>query len=244
MEIAITVTAAPQSQDLLLDAAAALQRDLNGEADFRWLAEGEAMDLILAATGKAPSKAPSPQPSPTRGEGAMLHAQHQHSDAVPCSNVPSPLAGEGQDEGEGALSALKAMVAEAIADRPLDWCVQPAQGRKKRMLIADMDSTIIGQECLDEMADLRGIKPEIAALTERAMRGELDFEAALRERIRLLAGMTPADLQHVLHEHITLNFGARTLVRDHERAWRAYGARIGRVHLLHSCGRGARGLCR
>ncbi len=104
------------------------------------------------------------------------------------------------------------MVAQAVADRPVDWCVQSAKGRKKRMLIADMDSTVIGQESLDEMAGLRGIKPEIAAITGRAMRGELDFEAALRERIGLLKGLTAADLQYVLHERITLDFGARRLV--------------------------------
>ena len=104
------------------------------------------------------------------------------------------------------------MVAAAVADRPLDWCVQRTAGRKKRMLIADMDSTIIGQESLDEMAELRGIRPEIAAITERAMRGDLDFEAGLRERIGLLKGLRAADLEHVLHDRITLNFGARTLV--------------------------------
>jgi phosphoserine phosphatase len=111
-----------------------------------------------------------------------------------------------------SLSRLKKRVEAIIGDRALDWCVQPAEGRKKRMLIADMDSTIIGQECLDEMADLIGIKPQIAALTERAMRGELDFEAALKERIRLLAGLTLADLQRVLQERITVNPGALTLV--------------------------------
>ncbi len=104
------------------------------------------------------------------------------------------------------------MVAQAVGDRPLDWCVQRTDSRKKRMLIADMDSTIIGQESLDEMAELRGIKPEIAAITERAMLGELEFGAGLRERIGLLKGLRAADLEHVLHEHITLNFGARTLV--------------------------------
>jgi phosphoserine phosphatase len=197
MHIAITIAAAPRSHELLLDAAAALQRDLNGELKFDWLGEGEAIDLILPA-----GKAPSPQPSPARGEGASRGR---------CEGVPSPLAGEGQDEG--SLSELKQLAAGAVANRPLDWCVQPADSRKKRMLIADMDSTIIGQECLDEMADFKGIKPEIAALTERAMRGELDFEAALHERIRLLAGIIPADLQHVLDEHITLNPGARTLVQ-------------------------------
>lgn len=96
---------------------------------------------------------------------------------------------------------------------PLDWCVQPVSHQRKRMLIADMDSTIIGQECLDELADVKGIKTQVAAITERAMHGELDFAAALRERIALLAGLTEADMQKVLHERITLNSGAATLVR-------------------------------
>jgi len=118
----------------------------------------------------------------------------------------------GREFDSDAIHHLKGLAASAAGSSPVDWCLQPAQGRRKQMLIADMDSTIIGQECLDEMADLKGIKPEIAALTERAMRGELDFEAALRERIRLLGGMSIVDLQRVLDEHITLNPGARTLV--------------------------------
>ncbi len=176
MEIAITVTAVPSQEDLLLDVSAALQRDLNGALAFRWLAQGEAIDLIL----------PAPESPP---------------------DVPSAV-----DAGRAEIAHIKEMVAQAVGDRPLDWCVQRSDSRKKRMLIADMDSTIIGQESLDEMAELRGIKPEIAAITERAMRGELDFEVALRERIGLLKGLRGADLEHVLHERITLNFGARTLV--------------------------------
>ena len=123
-----------------------------------------------------------------------------------------PLSLGGRGLGEGALSHVKEMVAQAVADRPLDWCVQPAAGRKKRMLIADMDSTIIGQESLDELAEFRGIRPGIAAITERSMLGDLDFEAGLRERIGLLKGLRAADVEHVLHDHIALNFGARTLV--------------------------------
>ena len=88
------------------------------------------------------------------------------------------------------------------------------------MLIADMDSTIIGQESLDELAELKGLRAEVAALTERAMRGEVAFEVSLRERIAMLAGVTAADLQHVLHERIALNFGARTLVET----MKAHGA--------------------
>jgi phosphoserine phosphatase len=115
--------------------------------------------------------------------------------------------------GDGALQGFKQLAEKLTASQPADWCVQPAGHRRKRMLIADMDSTIIGQECLDEMADLKGIKPQIAALTERAMQGELNFEEALHERIGLLAGLNEADLQRVLDERITLNPGARTLVQ-------------------------------
>jgi phosphoserine phosphatase len=195
MEIAITVTAVPSHDNLLLDVAAALQRELNGALAFRWLGQGEAIDLILHAD------TPSPQPSPARGEGAGRDGRE---------GVPPPLAGEGQNEGE--ISQFKQIVAEATANYPVDWCVQPSTGRKKRMLIADMDSTTIGQESFDEMAELKGIKPEIAAITERSMRGELKFEAGFRERMRLLRGMSEGDLQRVLGR-LTLNPGARTLVQ-------------------------------
>jgi len=88
------------------------------------------------------------------------------------------------------------------------------------MLIADMDSTIIGQESIDEMAALMGVQAEVAALTERAMAGEIDFESSLRERMPLLAGMTEAELKRVLDERLTLNAGARVLVQT----MKAHGA--------------------
>jgi phosphoserine phosphatase len=95
----------------------------------------------------------------------------------------------------------------------VDVCAQLAEGRKKRLLIADMDSTIIGCECLDELADFAGLKAEIAAITERAMRGELEFEAALRERVGMLKGLGLDALQRTYDERVRLNPGARTLVR-------------------------------
>ena len=79
------------------------------------------------------------------------------------------------------------------------------------MLVADMDSTVIGQESIDELAELKGVRAEVAALTERAMSGEIDFETSLRERMRLLRGLTEADLRRVLDERLKLNAGARTL---------------------------------
>ncbi len=109
--------------------------------------------------------------------------------------------------------ALRAAAEAAIAALPVDVCVQPLDGRRKRLLIADMDSTIIGCECLDELADFAGKKAEIAAITERAMRGELQFEGALRERVGMLEGLGVEALQRCYDERVRLNPGARTLVR-------------------------------
>ncbi len=106
--------------------------------------------------------------------------------------------------------AIRDRVAARHAREPVDICVVPAAGRRKRLLIADMDSTIIGQECIDEMADMLGLKGPISAITERAMRGELAFEEALRERLGLLRGLAEADLERVWQERITLTAGART----------------------------------
>ena len=97
-----------------------------------------------------------------------------------------------------------------------DICVMPVADRKKRILICDMDSTIIGQECLDELADYAGLKAEISAITERAMRGELNFEEALTERVGMLRGLSLDALQQCFEERITLNAGARTLVKTME----------------------------
>ncbi|MES2904993.1 MAG: phosphoserine phosphatase SerB [Pseudomonadota bacterium] len=94
-----------------------------------------------------------------------------------------------------------------------DVVVQPVEGREKKLLAADMDSTIIGQECIDELADYAGIKPQIAAITERAMRGELHFAVALRERVALLEGLDVAVIRRCLEEKIRPNPGAETLVR-------------------------------
>lgn len=81
-----------------------------------------------------------------------------------------------------------------------------------RLFVSDMDSTMIGQECIDELADYAGLKPQIAAITERAMQGELDFEAALRERVALLAGLDEGAIHACLAERIAATPGAKTLV--------------------------------
>ena len=127
------------------------------------------------------------------------------------------------DAGDGAatdvileaddIATVRAALETPLADQQLDWCLQPVEGRKKKLFIADMDSTIINVECIDELADFAGVKAKVSAITERAMRGELDFEAALRERVAMLKGLPTLDLQRVFDERIQLNPGARTLVR-------------------------------
>ena len=94
----------------------------------------------------------------------------------------------------------------------LDVVVQATQNRRKRLFLADMDSTMIGQECIDELADFAGLKPKIAPITERAMRGEIEFEPALRERVALLKGLPVALIDQIIDERIRLTSGARALV--------------------------------
>jgi phosphoserine phosphatase len=95
----------------------------------------------------------------------------------------------------------------------VDIVVQSGEQRWKRLFVADMDSTIIGQECIDELADYAGLKEKVARITERAMQGELDFPGALRERVRLLAGLDERALKRCLDERVRLTAGAETLVQ-------------------------------
>jgi phosphoserine phosphatase len=103
----------------------------------------------------------------------------------------------------------------------VDVIVQRAEEREKRLFVADMDSTMIGQECIDELADFAGMKAEIAAVTERAMQGEIDFEEALHQRVASLNGLGVGCIERCRTERVTHNAGARTLVRT----MRARGAR-------------------
>ncbi|MGY6550137.1 MAG: phosphoserine phosphatase SerB [Roseinatronobacter sp.] len=94
----------------------------------------------------------------------------------------------------------------------VDLAVQPAAGQRKKMLLADMDSTMIAQECIDELADEAGVGAHVAGITARAMNGELDFEDALRERVALLKGLDAGVIRKVLAERITYTAGGRTLI--------------------------------
>jgi phosphoserine phosphatase len=115
---------------------------------------------------------------------------------------------------ESVDSELRQEAAAAVAEMPVDWALVPVEGRRKKLLVADMDSTIINVECLDELADFAGIKAEIAAITERAMRGELEFEPALRERVGKLKGLALDALQKTYDERVQLNPGAATFNED------------------------------
>jgi phosphoserine phosphatase len=115
-------------------------------------------------------------------------------------------------EGEDR-AALAGAAAQSTEGLPVDHAIQPADGRRKRLFLADMDSTIVGCEGLDELADYAGVKAEVAAVTERAMRGEIAFEGALRERVSKLQGLPEAVLAQCYAERVRLNPGARVLVR-------------------------------
>jgi phosphoserine phosphatase len=118
---------------------------------------------------------------------------------------------------EGDNRVITGPVRAALGDAAIDVVVQEAAGRRKRLFLADMDSTMIGQECVDELADFVGQKARVAAITERAMRGEIEFAPALRERVALLAGLPAAVVDEVVTKRITLTPGGRTLVRTMRR---------------------------
>jgi phosphoserine phosphatase len=122
--------------------------------------------------------------------------------------------------------ALREAVKFALGDAPIDVAALSLEGRRKKLLVADMDSTIIEQECLDELADFAGLKTEIAAITERAMRGELDFETALKERVGMLKGLRESALEETFRTRITLTPGARVLTATMKRRGGARAALV------------------
>ena len=111
------------------------------------------------------------------------------------------------------LEQIRSLIETALdgAKIQADFCIQQDQGRRKNLLICDMDSTLIGQECIDELADFAGVKDKVSTITERAMRGELDFEQALDERVGLLNGLPLSNLQDCFDQRIKLNAGADIL---------------------------------
>jgi phosphoserine phosphatase len=128
-----------------------------------------------------------------------------------------PFAPPGDTDDRATAEALRVALHTVLGHAAVDVVVQQAAGRRKRLLLADMDSTMIGQECIDELADFLGQKARVAAITERAMRGEIEFAPALRERVAVLAGLPAAITDDVIAKRITLTPGGRTLVRTMRR---------------------------
>ena len=127
--------------------------------------------------------------------------------------VAAFAAGPARRLAASAVEVPVTAVPNGFAVAGCDANVVPSAGRRKRLLLADMDSTIIDVECIDELADFAGVKAEVAAITERAMRGELDFEGALIARVALLKGLPESALARCYAERVRLNPGARILVR-------------------------------
>ena len=131
------------------------------------------------------------------------------------------------DEGDAADLKFTGDLASArwalSALEDADVVVQEEEPRFRKLLVADMDSTMIGQECIDELADFAGLKREVAEITERAMQGKLDFKAALRERVALLSGLEEDAIARCLAERVVPNPGSATLVRT---------MRLGGAHTL------------
>ena len=131
----------------------------------------------------------------------MARSRHRRRHSL----YPAERQRERQRAQAGELRAL-------LTGRPIDVVVQREANRRKRLFLADMDSTMIGQECIDELADHVGLKAHVAAITERAMRGEIEFEPALRERVALLKGLAGIGGRRRDRERIKLTPGGRTLV--------------------------------
>jgi len=122
-----------------------------------------------------------------------------------------------------ALRALADQVRARLGGAPIDVVLQPAHGRRKKLYLTDMDSTVIEQECIDELADFAGLKEHVAKITERAMNGEIAFEPALRERVALLKDLPVSVVDEVIEKRITLMPGGRTLAATLRR------------HGVHTC---------
>lgn len=155
------------------------------------------------------------------GQGDIAEAAGRLS-AAGCAPVDSVWL----DEGKAAdiFFGTDPVTARAVlidVGEGVDVVVQPAESREKKLLIADMDSTMITVECIDELADYAGIKPQIAEITERAMRGELDFAGALHERVALLKGLPDSAIDRCRAERVRIMPGAKALVRT----MKARGAR-------------------
>ncbi len=160
---------------------------------------------------------------PALTEAVLAQAHSVLRTAHPMRPLHHGVAVEWRVEGgAGDAPALEAALRAALAGEPIDVAVLPdGLHRRKALFLADMDSTMIGEECIDELADMVGLKAEVAAITERAMQGEIAFEPALRERVALLKDLPVGVVDAIIAERLTLTPGGRTLVET----MKAHGAR-------------------
>ena len=162
--------------------------------------------MALVATLIANPSNPKLTPALAEKAAAAVHAPGVYwlADGVAC-DLPLRDAPDAEEQ--------LALLREALRDETVDVAVQDAETRRKKLLIADMDSTMIGQECIDELAAEVGLKDMVAAITARAMNGEIAFEPALRERVALLRDLDVSVIGQVIDRRITLTPGGIELVR-------------------------------
>lgn len=156
--------------------------------------------LLLIASRQGPGVPNEAVDAALAALGADFAAKRRAPHAVEIA-LPAPI------------GAQEEAVRAALGDQPIDVAHVPAEGRAKKLLIADMDSTFIHQECIDELGKLAGAGDQIAAITERAMRGEFNFEEALRERVSFMKGLGLEAIEQVKADHITFTDGGRDLVQ-------------------------------
>ena len=165
--------------------------------------------MTLVATLIANERRPAITDAVLAEARAVLATDHQPR--ILHGEVAAELLVPGDDM---AAPALSRRLRAAFAAEPIDVAVLPAgRHRRKRLFLADMDSTMIEQECIDELADTIGLRSQVSAITERAMRGEIAFEPALRERVALLRDLPLSSIEALIRDRITLTPGGRTLVQ-------------------------------
>ena len=174
----------------------------------------ELASMTLVATLICNPAVPALDSTVVEGARAVLPSPNQAQWLF--DEVAADISFESHDD----IRAIEDRLRGARGDLPIDIVVQPIATRRKKLFLADMDSTMIGQECIDELADFVGLKAHVAKITERAMRGEIEFEPALRERVALLKGLSVGVVDEVLKTRITATPGGRELVMT----MRAHGA--------------------
>jgi phosphoserine phosphatase len=157
----------------------------------------------------------TPQYQPLLSDAAIARAASLLPGAAGTEWLAPQIAADIAFAPAGPIDAreLADVIRTELACIPIDVFVQLREHRRKRLMLADMDSTMIRQECIDELADFVGLKEKVSAITERAMRGEIEFEPALRERVALLRGLEHNIVDRILDERIVLTPGGRTLVQ-------------------------------